>query len=73
MTFACSVMTAGNRNRTRISHRLMQQDIQAEFWFVLLAHSFYQFAENQSLKIQLTGRLDALQSLDAAAARKALG
>jgi hypothetical protein len=55
-----------------MAHTLVQQGLQAEFWFVLLGGSFYQFTENQSLKEQLATVLDALPSLDAAAVRKAL-
>ena len=55
-----------------LAHRLAREDLQAEFWFVLLGGSFYQFGENQSLKEQMAGILDALPSLDAAAVRKAL-
>ena len=55
-----------------LAHKLAEQGIQAEFWFVLLGGSFYQFSETQSLKEQLPTILDALPSLDAAAVRKAL-
>ena len=54
-----------------LAHRLVQQGIQAEFWFVFLGGSFYQFSENQSLTEQLAVVLDNLTSLDAAALRKA--
>lgn len=55
-----------------LAHLLARHAIQPEFWFALLGGSFYQFTENQSLKVQLAGTLDALPSLDAAAVRKAL-
>lgn len=55
-----------------LAHRLAQQGVRAEFWFVLLGSSFYQFSENQSLKEQFAAVLDALSSIDAAAVRKAL-
>ena len=55
-----------------LAHKLAQQGIQAEFWFVLLGGSFYEYTENQSLTEQLPAVLDALPSLDAAAVRKAL-
>ncbi len=55
-----------------LAHKLTKQGIQAEFWFVLLGGSFYQFTENQSLEEQLAGVLEALSSLDATAVRKAL-
>lgn len=55
-----------------IAHKLATQSIQAEFWFALLGGSFYQYAENQSLKNQLAAVLDSLSSLDAIAVRKAL-
>lgn len=58
--------------RFALVHRLAQQGIQAEFWFVLLGGSFYEYTEDQSLEEQLTAILDALSSIDAAAARKAL-
>lgn len=54
-----------------LAHRLVHQGIQAEFWFVLLGGSVYQYTENQSIKEQLAAVLDALPSLDAAAVRKA--
>jgi Tc toxin complex TcA C-terminal TcB-binding domain/Neuraminidase-like domain len=55
-----------------VAHKLARRSLQAEFWFVLLGGSFYQFSENQSLKEQLAAILDSLSSLDAAAVRKAL-
>ncbi|MGH8628121.1 MAG: peptidoglycan-binding domain-containing protein [Gammaproteobacteria bacterium] len=54
-----------------LAHRLALEGIQAEFWFVLLGGSVYQFTENRSLKEQLVAVLDALPSLDAVAVRKA--
>jgi hypothetical protein len=53
-----------------LAHRLALQAIQAEFWFVLLGGSFYQFMENQNLKEQLAAVLDTLPSLDVTAVRK---
>ena len=55
-----------------MAHKLAQQGLEPEFWFALLGGSFFEFAENQSLKEQLAAILDALPSLDAAAVRKAL-
>jgi Tc toxin complex TcA C-terminal TcB-binding domain/Neuraminidase-like domain/Salmonella virulence plasmid 28.1kDa A protein len=57
--------------RFALAHRLVQQGIQAEFWFVLLGGSFYQFAENKSLADQLAVVWDRLPSLDANALQKA--
>ena len=54
-----------------LAHKLAEQEIQPEFWFVLLGGSFYQFTEDQSLKDQLAVVLDALPSLDATAVNKA--
>ncbi|MHC1764915.1 MAG: neuraminidase-like domain-containing protein [Verrucomicrobiia bacterium] len=51
---------------------MAQQGIRPEFWFVIVGGSFYEFAENRSLKEQLPGILDTLPSLDANAVRKAL-
>jgi hypothetical protein len=58
--------------RFALAHRLAQRGLPAEFWFVLLGGSFFQFAETQSLKEQLAAIWDLLPSLDAAAVRKAL-
>lgn len=55
-----------------MAHRLAQRTLPAEFWFVSLGGSFYQFSENQSLAEQLAAILDSLSSLDTAAVRKAL-
>jgi hypothetical protein len=55
-----------------LAHLLVDLGIQAEFWFALLGRSFYQFAEDQSLKEQLAGVLEALPTLDADAVSKAL-
>ncbi|MDN3514337.1 MAG: neuraminidase-like domain-containing protein [Candidatus Brocadia sp.] len=57
--------------RFALAHRLVHQGIQAEFWFVLLGGSVYQFTENQSINEQLAKVLDSLPALDAAAVRKA--
>ncbi len=54
-----------------MAHKLAQQAIQPEFWFVLLGGSFYQFTEDQNLEQQLAAILDSLPSLDAAAVHKA--
>ncbi len=54
------------------AHRLAQRQLPAEFWFVLLRGSFYQFTEDQSLKEQLAVALDALPSLDRKAVSKSL-
>ncbi len=58
--------------RFAMAHRLAQPSLQPEFWFALLGGSFFQFAENQSLTVQLAALLDSLPSLDAAALRKTL-
>jgi hypothetical protein len=55
-----------------LAHRLAQKGLPAQFWFVLLGGSFYQFNENQSIEAQSTAVLDALSSLDSAAVGKAL-
>lgn len=55
-----------------LAHRLVNQGIQAEFWFALLGGSVYQFDENQSLQEQLTTVMQKLLSLDAPAVRKML-
>jgi hypothetical protein len=55
-----------------LAHKLLPQGIQAEFWFVLLGSSFYEYTEEQSLAEQLTAILEALPSLNAIAVRKAL-
>jgi hypothetical protein len=55
-----------------LAHKLAGQGMRAEFWFVLLGGSFYEYAENQSLAEQLPTVLEALPALDAAAVRKSL-
>ncbi len=55
-----------------LAHKLAEHSLQPEFWFVLLGGSFFQFAENQSLKEQLAAILDSLSSLDASSVRKSL-
>jgi hypothetical protein len=55
-----------------MAYRLAERSLSAEFWFVLLGGSFYQFSENQGLVDQLAAILGSLSSLDAAAVRKAL-
>ena len=55
-----------------LSHKLATHCIQPEFWFALLGGSFYQYAENQSLKDQLAVILDSLSSFNAVSVRKAL-
>jgi receptor-binding and translocation channel-forming TcA subunit of Tc toxin/ABC toxin-like protein/neuraminidase-like protein len=55
-----------------IAHKPALQSIRAEFWFVLLGRSFFQFAEDQSLQDQLNAVLDSLSSLDDASVRKSL-
>ena len=55
-----------------LAHRLARKELPAEFWFVLLGSSFYQFAENRSLAEQLPGVVNALPGLDATAVRRAL-
>jgi hypothetical protein len=55
-----------------LAHKLVQQGIQAEFWFVLLGSSFYEYTEERSLAEQLAAILEALPSLNAIAVRKAL-
>jgi hypothetical protein len=55
-----------------LAHKLVQQGIQAEFWFVWLGSSFYEYTEEQSLAEQLAAILEAIPSLNAIAVRKAL-
>jgi peptidoglycan hydrolase-like protein with peptidoglycan-binding domain len=55
-----------------IAHKLAQQAIQPEFWFVLLGGSVYEYTAKQSLEDQLAIVLDMLPSLDKASVRKAL-
>ncbi len=55
-----------------LAHKLVPQGIQAQFWFVLLGSSFYEYAEEKSLADQLAAILENLPSLDAIAVRKAL-
>ncbi len=52
--------------------RLAGLDIEPEFWFALLGGSFFGYAENASLKDNLTRISTALPSLDALTVRKAL-
>jgi hypothetical protein len=58
--------------RFAIAHKLAERTLEAQFWFVLLGGSFYQFGESQSLDDQVAAVLDSLSSLTAAAVRKAL-
>jgi Tc toxin complex TcA C-terminal TcB-binding domain/Neuraminidase-like domain/Salmonella virulence plasmid 28.1kDa A protein len=55
-----------------IAHKLSQQAIQPEFWFVLLGGSVYEYTVKQSLEDQLVIVLDMLPSLDKATVGKAL-
>lgn len=55
-----------------IAYKLARQAIQAEFWFVLLRGSFYQFTETQTLEEQLGALLDSFPALDAATVGKSL-
>ncbi|MDZ8263102.1 neuraminidase-like domain-containing protein [Nostoc sp. ChiQUE01b] len=55
-----------------LAHKLVPQGIQAEFWFVLLGSSFYEYTAEKSLADQLAAILENLPSLDAIAVRKAL-
>jgi hypothetical protein len=54
-----------------LAHRLVQQNLPAEFWFVLLGGSLYPFIEGQPLKEQLALVFDGLPKLNAAAVSKA--
>ncbi len=58
--------------RFALAHRLTQHNLPAEFWFVLLGGSLYQFAEGKSLTEQLATVVMSLSSLDDVAVRKAL-
>jgi hypothetical protein len=58
--------------RFALAHRLAHRELPPEFWFAVLGGSFFQFPEGQSLTDQLPGVLGSLQSLAAAAVRKAL-
>lgn len=55
-----------------LAHKLARQAIQAEFWFVLLGGSFYQFNEAQTLEKQLGAVLDSLPALDRVVVAKSL-
>jgi len=55
-----------------LAHHLARLGIQVEFWFALLGGSFFEYAENQSLKENLTTVSDAFSTLDANPVRKAL-
>lgn len=55
-----------------LSHRLAQQAIQPEFWFVLLGGSFYEYRQDRQLEEQLTNILNALPTLNRATVNKAL-
>ena len=55
-----------------LAHRLAQQAIQPEFWFVVLGGSVYEYREERSLEEQLEEVLAALPSLDAIVVGKAL-
>jgi hypothetical protein len=58
--------------RFALAHRLAQQGLPVEFWFVLLGGSFFQYAEEESLTDQLSTLLSLLSSLDATAVHKLL-
>jgi hypothetical protein len=58
--------------RFALAHRLAHQGIEAEFWFVLLSGSFFEYVETVPLRVQLEIVTTALPSLDAGALRKAL-
>src|SRR5262245_9866017 len=59
--------------RFALAHRLLAESrIEAEFWYALLATPFYRATDTQSVGERLSVVLDALPSLDANAARKAL-
>jgi peptidoglycan hydrolase-like protein with peptidoglycan-binding domain len=62
----------GTLARFVLAHKLVPQGIQAEFWFVLLGSSFYEYTAEQTLAEQLAAILEALPSLNAIAVRKAL-
>lgn len=55
-----------------LAHRLALHSIEAEFWFVLLGGSFFEYVETLSLMAQLETVTSALPSLNAGAIRKAL-
>lgn len=59
-------------SRFILAHKLARESIQAEFWFVLLGGSFYEFTEDQSLEEQLTAIWRILPSVDSFAIKKAL-
>src|SRR5581483_9729741 len=54
------------------ARKLVTNELPAEFWFALLGSSIYEFSESTALAEQSAKFLDALPSLDADAARKAL-
>jgi hypothetical protein len=55
-----------------LAQRMLQPELPAEFWFVLLGGSFYQFNDEKSLKEQLDDVLQRLPSLDRTAVKTAL-
>jgi len=58
--------------RFALSHRLARYGIEAEFWFVLLGGSIFEYLEKQTLNDHFTKILRTLPSLDGGAVRKAL-
>ncbi|HFE37715.1 MAG TPA: carboxypeptidase regulatory-like domain-containing protein [Gammaproteobacteria bacterium] len=55
-----------------LAHRLADEAIQPEFWFVLLGGSFYQFRPNKTLDDQYSVMVDSLNSVSELQVRKAL-
>src|SRR5204862_208621 len=59
-------------SRFIIAHKLAKLQIQAEFWFVLLGGSFYEYDREQSIEQQFEAVLKGLSALDGTAVLKAL-
>ncbi|MCP9463226.1 MAG: neuraminidase-like domain-containing protein [Nitrospira sp.] len=74
LTFLAGECEIDKRDLARfaLAHRLAHQGIEAEFWFVLLGGSFFEYVETLPLKAHLETVMSALPSLDAGAVRKAL-
>jgi hypothetical protein len=58
--------------RFALANRLAQEDLPAEFWFVLLGGGFYQWTEGATIAEQQAALSRSWSTLDASAVRKAL-
>lgn len=74
LTFLAGETGSDKRDLARfiLAHRLSQHGIEAEFWFVLLGGSIFDYVKTISLTEHLETITTALPSLDALAVRKAL-